>query len=1195
MMTRARRSKQLFLSFLLHSMIMLVLTGCGGPDTLLVRKSSSKTGISFNNIVIENDSINPIDLEFLYNGGGVAAADFNNDGLTDLYFTASTVSNKMYINRGDWKFEDVTDVAGVTGEGRWANAASTVDINNDGLIDIYVSNSITSDPRRRRDLLYINQGITKEGVPMYKDLAEEYGLADTSFSVHAAFFDYDNDNDLDLYLLTTKLARREGARFNNNNRDTVKTDVDRLYRNDWNEQLGHPVFTNVSESAGITHPGFGLGLAIADINKDGWKDIYVTNDFYGSDLMYINNKNGTFSNRLSSMFKHTSQNAMGNDIADINNDGLADVIAVDMNPEDNFRKKKNMNGSNYNIYQNMIAQGYSIQYVRNTLQLNMGPTVYENDSLGDPVFGDISFFAGVAETDWSWNPSLADMDNDGWRDIIITNGYPRDVTDHDFAAFRGELGNIATKEQLIDKMPQIKIKNYAFNNTKDLRFKNVTEQWGLTEPSFSNGAVYADLDNDGDLDYVINNINEEAFVYENTLRKKRGADETHSLVVKYVGPNQNRLGLGAVTELFYAENGYQIHENFPVRGYLSAVEPKSYFGLGKVDIIDSLIVTWPDQKRQVLRNVSADTPLVVDYRNSEVATGNKKIPELLFSDVTKASGINYIHREFDYIDFNEQRLLLHKLSQYGPGLAAGDIDGNGLDDLFIGGTGNYQGKFLLQQSNGSFSMKDLPKKDWKDSRNPENMGILFFDADGDNDLDVYFANGSNEFKEQSRNYADLLLVNDGKGNMRWDTLAIPYNLNSKSCVKASDYDNDGDLDLFIGGRVLPGKYPEPVSSFIYRNDSEGGTVKFTDVTKKVAPGLDKLGMVCDALWTDFDNDGNTDIVIAGEWMPITFFRNENGVFKNVTASSGISSSIGWWNSIVAGDFDNDGDIDYVVGNLGANAYLRASDQFPLTLYANDFDNNNYTDLVPTIYLPDETGKMQEYPAHTRDDVMEQLPALKKKYLTYKDFAKANVQMIFGSKLDSSLKLQANYLQSVLIRNDGKGKFAFSSLPSAFQVAPIYAMVAEDFNNDGILDIAATGNDFSNEVANGRYDALNGIVAIGDGKGGFKPLSIAQSGLFIPGDGKALISLRGAGNTYLLASSENRGPLKLFRSNTEGRNISIGKNDRYILFELENGTKRRQEIYFGQSFLSQSSSFVRISNAVRSAVVVNKQGEERKLF
>ena len=519
---------------------LLFILSCNKPNTLFIQLSSSQTGISFNNAITENDSINPLDLEFLYNGGGVAVGDFNNDGLPDLYFTASTTSNKLYLNEGNLKFKDVTSVAKVDGEGEWSNAASVIDINNDGLEDIYVCTTIKEQPQQRRNLLYINQGLDKNKIPVFKEMATEYGLADTSWSVQAAFFDYDNDGDLDMYLVTTKLAQRQSASFNSNTIKNSDADVDKLYRNDWNPVLKHPVFTDVSKQAGINEHGFGLGVAIADINNDGWKDVYVTNDFYGSDHLYINNRNGTFTDEVKQYFKHTSQNAMGNDIADINNDGLPDIVAVDMNPEDNYRKQKNMGSNNYFIEQNMLNENLELQYVRNTLQLNLGNAVGENDSITHPVFADIGFYAGVAQTDWSWNPSLADFDNDGYKDLIITNGYPRDVTDHDFAAYRNKAQNLASKQEIIDQIPQIKISNYAYKNPGNLKFENVTQQWGMNEPSFSNGAVYVDLDNDGDLDYVVNNINDKAFVYENTTNTKNKINKNY-LEIQFNGGNKNCL------------------------------------------------------------------------------------------------------------------------------------------------------------------------------------------------------------------------------------------------------------------------------------------------------------------------------------------------------------------------------------------------------------------------------------------------------------------------------------------------------------------------------------------------------------------------------------------------------------------------------------------------------------------------------
>ena len=1173
-----------------------MVCSCNTSPTLFKKISSSRSGISFNNNITENDSINPIDLEFLYNGGGVAVGDFNNDGQPDLYFTASTTANKLYLNTGDLTFKDITEKAGVGGSGRWSNAASVVDINNDGLADIYVCASIKKNPQERRNLLYVNQGVSKDGEPTFKEMAGEYKLDESGLSVHAAFFDCDNDGDLDMYLVTTKLAQRDATEFslNNNVGDTAKDDFDKLFRNDWDSAAGHPVFTNISREAGINHPGYGLGVAIADINKDGWKDIYVTNDFYGSDLLYLNNRNGTFTENLRGLVKHTSQNAMGNDIADINNDGLADIIAVDMNPEDNFRKKKNMNGNNYFLYQNMTEGLYMLQYVRNTLQLNQGPRLNANDSIGEPVFSDISFLAGVAETDWSWNPSLADFDNDGYRDIIITNGYPRDVTDHDFAAFRQKAKAPVAKEDLIAQMPQIKIANYAFKNSGNLKFEKVTTQWGMETPSFSNGAIYADLDNDGDLDYVINNINQEAFLYENTTNSKEKIYKNF-LEIQFKGDAKNINGLGAMASIYYDGNKMQVYENSPYRGYLSTVDNKAFFGLDTVNILDSVVIEWYNGKREVLRNVKSNQRLKVSIANASnsidgpgaVAVNN------LFTDVTTSLGINHVNKEPDFIDFNEQRLLPHKLSEYGPALASGDIDGNGLDDIIVSGSGDFAPVTYLQQTNGKFIKKEILIPIGNDVRRPESLGTLLFDADSDGDLDLYLASGSNEFAADTKNYQDWFFTNDGNGNFNFSTTGFPTNYTSKSCAKAADFDNDGDLDLFVGGRVMPGKYPMPVSSFIYRNDSKDGIVKFTDVSNTVVSGLKNIGLTCDALWTDFDNDGWTDLILTMEWMPIQFFQNKRGKFENVSATSGINSESGWWNGITAGDFDNDGDIDYIAGNLGKNSFYRASTQFPVRIYAKDFDKNQGLDMITSVYLPDEKGKLQEFPAQTRDDQTDQLPGLKKRFLTYKEFGKATISDIFlADELKDALKLQANNFESSYIENLGNGKFKMQPLPVAAQLAPLFGMVADDFNDDGNLDLVINGNDYGTEVGNGRYDALNGLVMLGNGAGKFTPLSILQSGLFIPGNGKALIKCRGADNNYLLAASQNNGPVKVFRSKALHKLIPVLPNEKYALFNLPNGKKRKEEFYTGQSFLSQSSLFILMNKNVSSIEIINNRGVKR---
>ena len=1184
---------------LLFLLMPAVFVACH-PDPVLFKKiTPEQSGIQFINTIIENDSINPMDMDFLYNGGGVAAGDFNNDGLPDLYFTASTVSNKLYLNRGNMAFTDITSISKTGGENRWCNAASVVDINNDGWEDIYVCTTIKKDPEQRKNLLYVNQGLNNDGIPVFKEMAAAYGLADTSYSVHAAFFDYDNDGDLDMYLVTTQLARRSSSSFGANKIPGAYADVDKLFSNDWNDSLQHPVFTDVSAAAGIAEHGFGLGVAIADINRDGWKDIYVSNDFFGSDLLYINNKDGSFTNKAKEYFKHTSQNAMGNDIADINNDGLADIITVDMNPEDNFRKKKNMNGNNYFIYQNMIYGDYMLQYVRNTLQLNSGPVTGNDDSVQHPVFSDISFYTGTAETDWSWSPLIADVNNDGNRDILITNGYPRDVTDHDFISFRDRSVNLVSKQMLIDQMPQIKIPNYAFQNNGNLQFENATARWGMATASFSNGAVCIDLDNDGDLDYVVNNIKDKAFIYQNTIREAGGLHANY-LEIQFRGDAKNKFGIGTWAEIYYNHGKKQVYENSPYRGYLSTGDTRAFFGLDNSMIIDSVIILWPGNRKQLFTHVPVNQVLVADRKNAEqVFQWDDSLlnTHALFTDITRSAGINFVHQETDYIDFDKERLLPHKLSQYGPALAATDVNGDGLDDIFVGGSGDYPGKYFLQQPNGTFVEKNFPRATIADARRPENMGILLFDADGDGDPDLYCASGSNEFAANTKNYQDQFFLNNGKGEFVFDSSAVmPVNYTSKSCVKAADFDNDGDLDLFIGGRCLPGKYPMPVSSFIYRNDSKNGKIIFTDVTAELAGGLQNAGMVCDAIWTDFDNDGFVDLVITGEWMPVSFYKNNHGKFENINPNTGIADQIGWWNSLVAGDFDNDGDIDYVAGNLGQNSFFRASDQYPLKIYAKDFDNNGSLDAIVTTFLKDPLGAKREYTALNRDDIVNQLPGLRKQFPSYKDFANASIAQLFTTQqLQGAYTLQANNLKSCFIKNLGNGKFEMHSLPVMAQMAPLYGMVAGDFNNDGNLDIALAGNDFGNEVTNGRYDAFNGLLMLGDGQGNFAPQTISNSGLFLPGDAKAMVRLKDAGNHLLLAASQNRGPLKIFRSRNDSlKIIPLKSGDNVILVTLKNGAVRKEEIYYGNAFFSQSSSFVLADANTMKITITGRDGHTREI-
>lgn len=1175
-------------SILLTFMIAYGCASCKQSSTLFELVPSSKSGITFNNVVTESDSINPLDMEYIYNGGGVAIGDFNKDGKPDIYFTASQTENRLYLNKGDFKFEDVTKTAQVEGQGRWCNGAAVVDINNDGLDDIYVSASIKNNPEERTNLLYVNQGNNAGGTPVFKEMAKQYNLADTGFSVQAAFLDYDRDGDLDVYLATTGLAQRNSSRFDGNTGYQKDKLSDKLYRNEGSDSLGHPFFRDVSKEAGVADHGYALGIGVADVNNDGWKDIYISNDFNSSDVLYINNGDGTFSDQTRTSFKHTSMNAMGNDIADINNDGLEDIVAVDMNPEDNFRKKKNMSGGNYYVYQSMLRGDYVLQYVRNTLQLNNGNAIFDSSNRPLPSFSDISFYAGVAETDWSWNPSLADFDNDGFKDLIITNGYPKDVTDHDFAAFRDESSEIASKEYLLGEIPAIKIPNYAYRNTGDLKFQNVSADWGLSTPCFSNGAAYADLDGDGDLDYIINNINDEAFVYRNTLEKSAA---TNFIDIKFQGNKENIHGIGAIAKLYH-QGQVQVFDNTPYRGYISCVNTGLHFGLGKATTIDSLVILWPDGKQQVLSNVQANKTLVVKYADAGAFRQESTLSTAsFFTDITSFSGIQYTHQEFDYIDFDRQKLLPRRFSQFGPSIAVGDVDGNGLDDIFLGASGGNDAHILFQQQNGKFTQKELLPPTGKDIRKPEMLGALIFDCEGDGDMDLYVASGSNEFAPNSKNYQDRLYLND-KGNLRYDSSALPSDFTSKSCVRASDFDRDGDLDLFVGGRISPERYPEPVSSFIYRNDSKTGQPKFTDISNEVAPFLKKIGLVCDAVWTDFDNDNLIDLVVVGEWMPIRFFRNTNGKFEDVTSSSGIQDKKGWWSSISTGDFDNDGDIDFIAGNTGLNSFFKASPKEPVAIYANDFNKDNFYDAVPSIYLADEKGERKEFPVHVRDEMVQQIVGIRKKFNKYTDYARATIHDILPDTANA-LKLQANYLASSFIENKGGGKFEIKPLPTAAQLAPIYGLIPQDINEDGNLDLLISGNDYGNEIVNGHYDALNGLVLLGDGKNNFAPQSIEKSGLFIPGDGKGLAQLV-VGDKYGIAATQNKGPLKLFSLAKNFPVIRFTNDDVKALVYLSNGKTRVHEIHYGSSFPSQSARILLVNSSVKKLEVINTAGTKRTI-
>lgn len=1187
-----------FLTVFITGLALASLIGCHERSGQFVKLSPNQTKINFSNRIFESDSINVFDFANIYNGGGVGVGDFNNDGLQDLYFTGNMVPNKLYMNKGNMQFEDVTAQSKTDGMGVWSRGVAVVDINNDGKEDMYICATAKRDPLKRKNILYVNQGLNKNGIPVFKDMAEEYGLADTTQSTMAYFFDYDNDGDLDLFIGVNHITKNEYSNtFRKRYLNGEHPSTGKLYKNDWSDSLKHPVYTDVSRRAGILIEGFTHAVNIFDANNDGWLDILETNDYISDNVLYINNHDGTFTDHVTDYFKHTAANSMGSDAVDINNDGLEDIIEVDMAPQDNLRKKMFQSAISYQIYQNSDLYGYQYQYTRNMVQLNLGPSVGSMDSIMHPVFADVGFLSGIAETDWSWTPLVADYDNDGFKDILFTNGFPKDITDHDFISYRNEATRLTSKASMLSEIPEVKIHNYIYKNDGDLKFTDKTFDWGFDEPTFSNGAVYVDLDNDGDQDIVINNIDDSANIYENRIPKK---DISAYLDIKFKGDENNTDGIGTKVVL-YQKNNIQNFIKNPYRGYISSVSPVMHFGLLPGESIDSIEIFWPGNMKEVIKNVTGGQVLTVSKSHAHSFT-KKTEPEIAikswFRNITSHTGINYLHQQEDFLDFNIQKLLPHKFSEYSPGLATGDINGNGLDDFIVGGSPGYSPMIFIQKGNLKFSTTSLITNSEAAQKKSDDRGILLFDADGDNDLDLYIASGGVIQESGDQTYSDRLYLNDGKGNFTNNSTALPLNTTSKFCVRACDFDKDGDLDLFIAGRVDPQSYPKPVSSFIYRNDSKDGKVSFTDVTKELAPSLQNIGLTCDAIFSDYDNDGWTDLILAGEWMPLVFLHNEKGKFVNATKRSDIDDRTGFWNSIVAGDFDNDGDMDYILGNLGMNSFYRASVKMPVSIRAKDFDENGSFDAVPSLFLPatlQHNAPILEFPAHGRDDVIKQMIGTRSKFQNYKSFAVASIDSLLSpEKMKGAIKLSANYLSSSYVKNMGNGRFTITPLPIQAQISVLNGMIADDFDGDGNLDVCISTNDYGTDPNVGRYDALNGLVLKGNGKGDFTPLSILESGIYIPGNGKALVKLRSSSGNYVIAATQNQGPLKLFELKEKPNLIKLNADDISAILRFNNGKIQKKEFYYGSSFLSQSGRFLTIGKSVIAAEIINSKGVTRNM-
>lgn len=1068
--------------------------------------NSNTTGLKFINKVPETEVLNPLAYEYIYNGGGVAIGDVNADGLPDVFFSQNMRGGQLFLNKGNMQFENITKRSGVQ-VGGFVTGATMVDINDDGYMDIYLCRSLSNVGIERENVLLINN---QNGT--FSNRAFEYGLADQGYSNNANFLDYDNDGDLDMYLINHRidfkaavniedLTKVPGGEKNLKNR-FYTYHSDRLYRNE-----GNGKFTDVTEKAGIVNRAYSLSVTASDINDDGFVDIYVANDYTDRDFFYINNGDGTFTDRIEDMFRHVSKHAMGSDIADFNNDGILDQITLDMVSETNYRQKQlNWLGS-YDLYHLIVKNGMYHQVVRNTLQLNNG----------DGSFSEIGQLAGVSHTDWSWSPLFADFDNDGYKDLFITNGYYRDGSDMDYIKYESneiiEKAGGASKVKEIDLVNIMKStpqKNYVYKNNGDLTFTKKSQEWGFNQSSFSQGAAYADLDLDGDLDLVVNNFNGESFLYQNNSNTIN-ADHNY-LDIKLVGPESNSVGIGAKVTL-ENENGIQFHESTPYRGYFSSSEPIIHFGLGKSTSNVKIKVVWPGGKSQEISNIKPNQKLLVDAKEAILSKDSKKEQAALLATVENKLTTSYKHLEDDFIDFKREPLLEHMISNKGPFLSKGDVNKDGLEDIYIGGGAQQAGQLYIQKQGGSYTLASIPA--FKKDADYEDQQALFFDADADGDEDLYVVSGGYAHEVGSPLYKDRLYMNDGKGSFSSNEAALPKLTKNGTCVVAHDFDKDGDLDLFVGTGAIPSKYPFESGSSLLQN--EGGTFKNAS---DLLPKKGKLGMINDAVWMNTDKQEGKELVLAGEWMPITILKSDGQSFKDITKAAKLQETGGWWNCIALTDVNRDGKMDFVAGNRGENSFFDASVKKPAKLYAKDFDGNGSIDPIPFYYYGN-----QAHPKHTLDGIFAHYPSIRRKFPRYKNYSNAVLADMFTSEdLNGATILSIQNFSTSVFINNGDGTFKVERLPVRAQFSEIHGILPADLNGDGKVDLLLSGNNYGTDVEMGRSDANFGCVLINEGEGQFKALTKLESGFSVLGDSRGVYSIQQENNPFFLVLRNQDSPV-----------------------------------------------------------------------